>query len=205
MRLCSRAQRELWGLRLTRLYAIGIGVSYSALVFATGSDARLAAPLWARALSTASWVAGIGALSLARDIATRDTQQGLTSLARMRGFGAGTLERARTLAGAFRLAGAIAMPGMLVAVAALLRLRSASGALIALTLALLTLPYAVLLGGSLAFLARLSSRLLPQHGRLLFLALMLGPWLLALGTGGRLPSLPGAFAWLLSRLSGSFS
>lgn len=203
VRLCSRAQRELWGLRLTRVYGIGIGISYGLLAFGIGAEAQLAGALWARCLGTASWVAGVGALSLARDIAARDQVQGVTSLARLRGFGDRALERARTLAGAIRLSSAIAVPGLLVALAAVLELRTLSGALQGLSLALFTLPYAVLLGSALALLARLSSRLLPGHGRWLFLALTLGPWLLALGTGASIPSLPGACGWLLSHLVGS--
>jgi hypothetical protein len=66
------------------------------------------------------------------------------------------------------------------------------------------LPYALLLGTVLSVLARACSRLLPERGRLLLLALVLGPWLVALGTGASVPSIPGAFAWLLSQLSGSF-
>lgn len=203
VRLCSRAQRELWGLRLTRVYGIGVGISYAVVTFGMGPEPRVAGGLWARCLTTASLVAGIGALSLARDIKARDTTQGLVGLARLRGFGEGALERARTMAGALRLTTAVAVPGLLVALAAVLKLRSLPGALQGLTLVLFTLPYAALVGGSLAVLARLSSRLLPDHGRLLFLAIVLGPWLLAMGTGATLPNLPGAFSWLIEHLAGS--
>ena len=203
VRLCGRAQRELWGLRLARVYGIGVGISYALLALGLGSDPHLAATLWARCLATASWVAGVGALSLASDIAARDTTQGLVGLARLRGFGDATLERARTLAGALRLTSAIALPGVLVALSILLKLRTLPAALQALGLALVTLPYAALLGTTLALVARLSSRLLPERGRWLFLALTLGPYLLALGTQLPLPSLPGACSWLLSHLAGS--
>jgi hypothetical protein len=203
VRVSRRAQRELWGLRLARLYGIGVGISYALLAFGLASDPKLATTLWARCLTTASWVAGLGALSLARDLASRDEAQGVTSLARLRGFGDQTLERARTLSGALTLFGAVAVPGLLVALAALLRFRTLPGALSALSLALLTLPYAALLGGVLAVLARLCAKLLPERGRWLLLALVLGPWLLARGTGSTLPSIPGAFAWLLSHLAGS--
>jgi hypothetical protein len=203
VRLCARAQRELWGLRLTRVYGVGVGISYALLALGIGSEPQLAAALWARCLSTASWVAGVGALSLARDIATRDEMQGVTSLARLRGFGDRALERARTLAGAIRLSSAIVLPGVLVAFAAMVKLRTVPGALHGLTLALLTLPYAALLGSALALLARLSSRLLPGHGRWLFIGLTLGPWLLALATDTSIPSLPGACGWLLGQLTRS--
>ena len=205
MRLCSRAQRELWGVRLTRVYGIGIGLSYAVTLFVLSAPPGLALKLWARALATVSWVAGVGALSLARDLVSRDTQQGLVSLARLRGFGAPALERARALAGAIRLSGAVAAPGLIVALAALLHFRTFAAASFALALALLTLPYAALLGTALALLARLSSHLLPGRGRTLFLALALGPWLLASGTNSSLPSLPAAFSWLLERLAGSLS
>ena len=203
VRVSRRAQRELWGLRLARLYGIGIGISYAMLTFGLASDLKLTTSLWARCLTTASWVAGLGALSLARDLAARDEAQGVTSLARLRGFGDQTLERARTLAGAMTLFSAVALPGLLVALATLLRFRTLPGTLSALSLALCTLPYAALLGGVLALLARLCSKLLPERGRWLLLALVLGPWLLARGTGSALPSIPGAFAWLLGHLAGS--
>jgi hypothetical protein len=205
IRLCARSQRELLGLRLTRLYGIGIGISYAIVTVALGSDAALAAGLWSRSLQTASWVAGIGALSLARDLRARDELQGLAALTRLRGFSEPTLEHARTLAGALRLSGAVALPGLFVALAAVLALRTLAGAGIALALALFTVPYALLLGSTLALLARLSFRLLPERGRLLFASIALLPWLVALGTHSRLPSLPAAFSWLLRHLVGSLS
>lgn len=205
MRLCARAQRELWGIRLTRVYGIGIGLSYAVTLLVLSPTPEVALKLWARALATASWVAGVGALSLARDLVSRDAQQGLVSLARLRGFTEQGLERARAVAGALKLSGAVAAPGVIVALTALLHFRTSAAAAVALALALLTLPYAALLGTTLALLARLSSRLLPGRGRTLFLALVLGPWLLATGTGSSLPSVPAAFGWLLERLAGSVS
>lgn len=201
--MCARAQRELLGLRLTRLYAVGIGISYAILTYGLAPDSRLATGMWARCLTTASWVAGVGALSLARDLTARDDAQGLASLVRLRGFGEPALERARTAAGALRLITAIATPGLLVALSALLRFRNWSGASTALLLALLTLPYAALLGSVLSISARLCARWLPARGRLLLAALTLGPWLLALGTKSPIPSIPGAFGWLLAQLAGS--
>jgi hypothetical protein len=203
VRVTRRAQRELWGLRLARLYGIGVGISYAALTFGLNPDPRLAATLWVQCLTTASWAAGLGALSLARDLVARDETQGVTALVRLRGFGDQALERARTLSGALTLFTAVAAPGLLVAAAALLRFRTVPGALSALVLAVLTLPYAALLGGVLAVLARLCSRLLPERGRLLLLAIVLGPWLVGLGTGSPLPSLPSALSWLLTHLAGS--
>jgi hypothetical protein len=204
VRLCSRAQRQLWGLRLGRLYGFGIGLSYALLAFTGPASLGTSAKLWARCLATASWVAGVGALSLATDLAGRDATQGLTSLARLRGFGEMQLERARTLAGAIRLGMTVMVPGLMLAVAALLRFRTLRGAAVALALALLTIPYAALVGGTLSPLARACSRWLPGRGRLLLLAIVLGPWLLGSGMSANVPSLPAAFAWLLQHLARSF-
>lgn len=201
VRLSARAQRELWGIRLTRLYAFGIGVSYSALVLTGPLSAGIAPGLWKKSLITASWVAGIGALSLARDLIERDTSQGLTGLARLRGFGAHELERARVAAGAIKLASTVAIPGGMVALTALLRWRSLTGVTSALALLLFTAAYAALFGTTLSVLARGCSKALPGRGRLLLMAVVLGPWLLASGIGVQLPSIPGGFGWLLSRLA----
>lgn len=199
--MSARAQRELWGIRLTRLYAIGIGVSYSALVLTGPVSVGIAPGLWAKALTTASWVAGIGALSLARDLVERDTSQGLAGLARLRGFGARELERARVAAGAIKLASTVAIPGILVVLTALLRWRSLTGVSSALALLVFTAVYAALFGTALSVLARACSRALPGRGRLLLLVVVLGPWLLASGIGVNVPSIPGGFGWLLSRLA----
>jgi hypothetical protein len=204
VRLCSKAQRELWGLRLGRAYAIGIGVSYAAVALFAPPSIGGAAKLWVRCVATASWVAGIGALSLARDLAARDAAQGLTSLSRLRGHGEAELERARTAAGALRLGSTVLVPGLILALALVVRFHTWRGALVALALAGFSLPYAALVGGTLAPLARACSRWLPGRGRLLLLAVTLGPWLLGLGLNAQLPSLPGAYGWLLAHLAGSF-
>jgi hypothetical protein len=202
VRLSARSQAELWGIRLTRLYAVGIGLSYSILVFTLPLSDGLAARLWMNGLTTASWVTGVAALSLSRDLAERDATQGLVGIARLRGFGARELERARLAAGAIKLSATVLIPGVMVSVAALLRFRTLSGAATAFALLVFTVGYAALFGTTLAALARACSRALPGRGRTLFLAVVLGPWLLAAGIDSHLPSVPGAFAWLLHRLAG---
>lgn len=203
VRLCQQAQRTLWGLRLGRLYGFGIGLTYAVLMFLGPPSPVTATKLWARALATASWVAGVGALSLATELAARDATQGITGLARLRGFAEAELERARTVAGALRLTTTVATPGLMFALASLLCFRNLHGTLVSLALALFTVPYAALLGGSLALLARGCSSWLPGRGRLLLMVLVLGPWLLSSGLQVPLPSLPGAFGWLLDHLARS--
>ena len=204
VRVCRRAQGELLGLRLGRLYGFGIGASYALMAWFGPLSVSGSAKLWARCLATASWVAGVGALSLATDLAARDATQGLTTLARLRGFGAAALERARGLAGAERLASNVLVPGLMLAAALMLRFRTLHAALVALGLALASAPYAALVGVTLAQLARGCSRWLPGRGRLLLLCVALGPWLLGIGLHARLPSIPAAFGWLLERIGGSF-
>ncbi len=204
VRFCSNAQKRLWGLRLGRLYGFGIGVSYAVLALIGPASVGAAAQLWARALGAASWVAGIGALSLATELAARDAALGLTGLARLRGVREHELERARTIAGAQRLGMTVVVPGLMLALALLLRFRTLHGSLAALALALLTFPYAALVAGTLAPLARACSAWLPGRGRLLLLALVLGPWLLGSGIGLHVPSIPGALAWLLEQVARSF-
>lgn len=199
------AQRGLWGLRLGRLYSYGIGFSYAALVLVGPDSLATSSKLWARALITASWVAGVGALSLATDLGARDTAQGLTGLARLRGFGERQLENARVVAGALRLSTTVLVPGLMLALATLLRFRTLHGTAVALGLAIATLPYAALVGSTLAVLGRACSGWLPGRGRLLLSALVLGPWLLGSGLGLSVPNLPSAFAWLLQQLAGGLS
>jgi len=194
----------MWGLRLGRLYGLGVGASYSLVALVGPDSLAVSSKLWARCLATASWVAGVGALSLATDLAARDAQQGLTGLARLRGFGEPELERARRMAGALKLGTTVLLPGLLLSLAFLARIRTLDGALGALLLGLLTVPYAALVGSVLAVLARACHRLLPGRGRALLLAVCLGPWLLAKGLDASVPSIPAGFAWLLDHLSRSF-
>jgi hypothetical protein len=203
VRLCQQAQRTLWGLRLGRLYGFGIGLSYAVLMFLGPPSPATATKLWERALVTASWVAGVGALSLATELSARDATQGIVGLARLRGFSEAQLERARTVAGALRLTTTVATPGLMFALASLLCFRTLHGTLVAFAFALLTVPYAALVGGSLSLLARACSGWLPGRGRLLLLVLVLGPWLLSSGLQLPLPSLPGAFGWLLDQMARS--
>jgi hypothetical protein len=205
VRFCSRVQSQLWGLKLTRAYGIGIGVSYAILIWIGREAPALTTgiQLWARAIEIASWVVGVGALSLATDLAGRDAAQGISSLARLRGFSARQLERARTVAGAWRLTWGALFPGLFVALSLALRVRTWPATFSALALACFTVLYAVLLGATLAPLARACQRWLPERGRTLFLAIVLGPWLLGEGLGSAVPNIPAAFGWLLEHVTRS--
>lgn len=205
VRLCRQSQRQLLGLRLGRVYGYGIGLSYALMVALVPAEVAVSGTLWVRSLVTASWVAGLGALSLASDLSARDSTEGVTSLARLRGYGEGALERARVLAGALRLGTTVLVPGLIVAVALLLKLRTLSGTAMALSLLVLTVPYAALVGAVLAPLARASHHFFPGRGRWLLAAVVLGPWLLGKGLNAPVPSIPAGFDWLLSQVVRSVS
>jgi hypothetical protein len=83
----------------------------------------------------------------------------------------------------------------------LLRFRTLQGTVVAFALAFVSVPYAALVGTSLAALGRACSGWLPGRGRLLLLALVLGPWLLGSGLDMPVPNLPSAFAWLLQHVA----
>lgn len=203
MRLCGQTQRQLLGLRLARVYGFGIGLSYALTVALGPAEADLGAGLWARSLATASWITGASALSLATDLAARDAKQGVATLARLRGVAEPTLERARVVAAALRLGTTVLVPGVIVALAVLLKLRTVEGAVSALAALVLTVPYAALVAGVLAPLARVCHHLLPGRGRWLFAAVVLGPWLLGAGLNAPVPSIPAGFDWLLSQATRS--
>ena len=203
VRLCAEAQRELWGLRLGRLYGFGIGVSYSVLVFVGPDVAGDRAKLWARALATASWVAGVGALSLATDLArARRARKGLTGLARLRGFGERQLERARAWRARCACRRTVLVPGLMLALAALLRFRTPARHRRGAGAGLGTVPYAVLVGSSLALLG---ARLQPVGCRgaagCCCWRWCSGRGCSASGLDVAVPSLPSAFGWLLHQLS----
>jgi hypothetical protein len=183
------------------MYGLGIGLSYALVALLTGRDSQALAGLWHGAMQTASWLTGLGALSLARDLDERDARSGLLGLTRLRGFDRASLERARWLAGAITLSSVTTAAGGLLAVAAMLKLRSVAGAALALAMVPLTLVYGAVVGSVLAALARLSARSVPGKGRWALLIIVLVPWLADIALGGVRISIPGWFGWLLQRLT----
>lgn len=186
-------------LRAARLYAFGVFATYALAIALSGGAAHqpLIHSYVRAALVALSWVVGaLASLGSAGVQAELAEQGGLTALALQRGFSESALVRARTLATAQRIALLIGLPALLLVAIGLAR-----GATLAwgLAIAPAVLLYACALGLALAALAQLSAALAPRHPRALLLALVLVPLLLSQAYSA-VPSLPGLFAALLSRL-----
>jgi len=187
------------GLRLAKLYAIGVFAGYAIAIGLTRGSSR-AASIHASvqaALVSLSWVVGaLAALGSAQALAQQSERDALSTLALQRGVSHSALSRARTWAAAVRVARLVCIPALL-----LVGLGVARGAplLWALSVAPAVVVYAGALGLVLALLAHFSAELSPRHPRALLTILVLGPLLLSLAYPA-IPSLPRLFSGLLSRL-----
>lgn len=187
------------GLRLAKLYAFGVFVSYAIAISLTRESARSAAihGFIHAALGSLSWVVGaLAALGSAQALAQQSERDALSSLAVQRGFSHSALLRARTMAASVRVARLVGIPGLLLVVVGVAR-----GATLpwALAVAPAVVVYAGALGLALALLAHFSAELSPSHPRALLAVLVLGPFLIA-SAYPAVPSLPRLFSGLLSQL-----
>jgi hypothetical protein len=191
------------GLRAARAYAFGVFVTYAIAIALTrgGAGQRHAIHSFVTAALVAlSWVVGaLAALGATQVLAKQAEREGLSALARQRGFSERALLRARAGAAAQRIALLVGVPALL-----LVAVGVARGA--ALSWALLVAPgialYACALGLTLALLAELSAELAPRHPRLLLLGLVLGPLLISQAFPAA-PSLSSVLSALLAQLLGS--
>jgi hypothetical protein len=197
--LFDLGRKKGFGLRAARVYAFGVFVTYAlAMSLAHGSDRRAALQGFLHAaLVSLSWVVGaLAALGTARALAQEANRDALSALARQRGFSQHAILRARTLAGALRVARLIGIPALLLVGVAVARGQSLAWALVT---APAVLVYAVVLGLGLALLAQLSAELSRRHPRALLAALILAPMLISAAYPA-LPSVPAACAALLDSL-----
>ena len=198
--LSSRRLSELAGMRMARVYAIGLLASFVLLiaVLPASTGPQVLGSVLARALGTASWiVAGLSALSAARDLRARDDTEGISTLAALRGHDARSLELSRWIATALRIAVGVGLPVLLLTLFGCLRLREPSSASWAPSWVAFVVGYSVVLGAALALLARSAAWLNPRRGRLLLALVVLLPELARL-VAPATPSVPRAFAWALA-------
>ena len=195
-------QQKTFRLRAAKLYAFGVFVTYAIAISVTRASGRSAAIQGClhSALIALSWAVGaLAALGTAQGLTNQPERDGLGALALQRGFDARAILRARTLAGALRVARLIGIPALLLVGVAVARGQ-------ALVWALATAPavivYAAGLGLCLAALAHFSSQLAPRHPRALLAALVLGPALIS-QVYSAVPSVPGLFAGWLDLLLGA--
>ncbi|HYQ03148.1 MAG TPA: hypothetical protein VER96_30955 [Polyangiaceae bacterium] len=191
-------------LRMAKLYAFGVFVSYAIAIALTHGNSRTAAihGFVKAALVSLSWVVGaLAALGSAQALAQQSDRDALGALAIQRGFQPSALLRARTWAATVRVARLVGIPAVLLVVVGVAR---GAPLLWALAVAPAAIVYAAVLGLSLALLAQFSAELSPRHPRALLAALVLGPLLLSLAFPS-LPSLPQLFSGLLAGLLSSGS
>jgi len=197
--LFDLARQKSVGLRIAKLYAFGVFVSYAiaiSLTRGTGRSTAIHGIIYA-ALVSLSWVVGaLAAFGSAQVLARHSERDALGALALQRGFTASSLLRARTAAATVRVARLVGIPGLLLVVVGVARGGTLSWAV---AVAPAVVVYACALGFVLALLAHFAAELSPHHPRALLAVLVLGPILMSLAYPA-VPSLPKLFSGLLSRL-----
>ena len=180
-----------WSFRAATLYAWAAAIGYVSLVAAWSARTEnlAASPIVARALMWISYAGALAAWTLARNVEAEGTRLGLDALAMLRGASPRALASARV----------VAVPAVALTVAVVVLVGSTRGAI---ALVASVLVYALLFGATFGGLARLASRLNPRHGRLVFVALVVGPELLRGALGDDMPTFVSGFGSLLDVLLG---
>jgi hypothetical protein len=163
---CDRRLGDAFLVRAAGTYGSGIALSYA---IAIAIDPPASAFLLDRALTTLAWVPGtVIALVAAREAGGAEDTNGAAELARLRGFGAKELSQARFLGTALRIARAVGVRGLLLALFA--ASRAAESSLTELRWVLGVAVVALVLGALLAGLSRLAAAVLPERGRFVLMA-----------------------------------
>lgn len=196
---------ELFGVRSARLYSIGIGLTFTILIALAPrpSTTWLIDRLVLQALLSASWVvAGLAALACARNLASKDREEGVLSLVEQRGHAAKSLEFSRALAAALLIAVRVGFPVLLVLSVGWFK--AGDWALFGWFFGWsgFVVIYALALGLTLGVLARVAAHISPERGRIVLVLLIFLPELgrVLLPT---LPTVPSVFGWALERARGS--
>jgi hypothetical protein len=194
--LFDLGRKKGFTLRAARLYAIGVFLGYAlAILLARGSDRRaLIQGFVHAALVSLSWAVGaLAALGAAQASTVPSASDPLTALAVGRGYSARALLGARTLSTAVRVARWVGLPGVLLVLVGLGR---GATLLWALAVAPAVIVYASALGLTVALLALFCAEFAPRRPRLMLIALVLVPYLIAQA----FPGFPSPIALLSSLL-----
>lgn len=185
------------------LYAWAAAIGYIALVSAWSArgEGVEGAAVVDHALVWISWAGGAAAWAAARNVEAEEARLGLPSLASLRGTSPRAFFIARTVATAALVARAVALPAMLLAVCSGLLGRASGGAVTTIKTTGGVFVYALLFGIAFGGVARLSSQVSARHGRIVFVALVLGPELLR-GVIGDVPTLVSGFGMLIELMTG---
>jgi hypothetical protein len=192
--LSERRLGDAFGGRIARLYGWGIATSYviALIVMKSRSEAIVS-----QALVALAWIpAGLVALAAARDQTRLDDENGFVALAEQRGFDARSLELARFLAAAKRIARVTGYPALALVLANAAIARGTDAVLGSATSALGAAIFVLCLSLLLAALARASAMVSGGRGRLTFAALIFVPHL-ARALFPWMPSVPRLLGHLL--------
>jgi len=192
-----------WAFRAANIYAWAAAVTYAVLgaMWSARGDGVQSSAIVGRALVWISWAGGVAAWVTARRVEADEARLGLNELAALHGASPRAFFVARVVATMTLVARAVAFPGVLLCVLLPALTRAPEGAAAGVLLAVRVVIYAMVFGAVFGGLARLSSQLSPRHGRLLFVALVIGPEVMR-GVFGDLPSLVSGFGELIELLVG---
>jgi hypothetical protein len=199
--LAARRLRSSAGGRFGAIAAIPVVLAFAGIAVAIRSVDGSLAPLEGLVPTAATWLAWLVAaplaLSAARDRRLLDRREGLDALAAARGFSASALESARALGAMTAITTALGGPLVVLTLFTAALAGSVRLAFARLALALLAAAFAVIVGVTLGGLASICARTGRARGRLLLVALVAGPWMLADLLDHGAWSIPGALAAVL--------
>ena len=194
--LAAQRLRGSAGGRFAAVAAIPVALAFAGIAVALRSVDGSLSPLEGLVPTAATWLAWAAAaplaLSAARDRRLLDRREGVDALAAARGFSAGALESARALGAMAAITTALGVPLVALTLFTAALAGSVRLALARLGLALLAAALSVIVGVTLGGLASLCARTGRARGRLLLVALVAGPWMLANFLGHGAWSIPGA-------------
>lgn len=199
--LAARRLRASAGGRIAAVASIPIVLAFAGIALALRSTDGALSPLEGLVPTAATWLAWAAAaplaLSAARDRRLLDRREGLDALAAPRGFSSSALEAARALGAMTTISRALGAPLVLLTIFTAALAGSLRLAIARLGLAALAAVFALVAGVTLGGLASICARLGRARGRLLLLAVVVGPWMLAGLLGHGAWSIPGALAAVL--------
>jgi hypothetical protein len=198
----GRSVRSGWAWRASALYAWAAALGYVALAgaWSVRGESVAEAQLVARARVWISWAGGTAAWVAARNVEVEETRLGLTGLAALRGASPRAYLVARVAATMMLVARVVGLPAVAAAVC-VAALGGISAVRVGPSVVGATLMYALIFGVVFGGAARLASSVSPRHGRVVFVALVLGPEVLR-GAIGDVPGLVSGFAELIDLLFG---
>jgi len=196
----ARLSRSQAG-RVALYLGLGVALVFGLFIVYLGARGGHGAPLEglvAKAAPWCAWLAGApAAFAAASDLAARDRHDGIDVLAAGRGLPSQALDVARGLGAMLFAAFTIGAPLVALALVSLAFADSASRAVARLGLVVGAAAFAVVAGVTLGGLGALSGRIGRERGRLVLLASVVIPWIVADWAGRGVFSIAGALSAMI--------